>query len=200
MRLGRYHLWQLGDPERARPHHERILELTTDAVEVLWARGALYEIECLQPGQSAPDVFGTAIDGREVRLSDFRGRVVCLDFWAASCGPCWRVMPHLRAIRKEHADDVLVLIGVSKDSNLEQCTEVIDQEGLNWPHIWEPYPPLQDPLKSVEDCPDEDSIARRYNVWAIPRAYVIGRDGRIVANTLRGADLVEGVRAAVGMA
>lgn len=195
--LGKYYLWFAGEAEQARDCYERVLELTSEATEKLWATGALYEIQRLQPGQQAPDFSATTVEGQDVRLRDFGGRIVLLNFWAADCGPCRPEMPHLRSIRKEHVDSELALIGISKDSSGERCEQFVEKERLQWPQIWEPFPRLDHRLERVEDYPDQNSIARMYNVWAIPRAFLIGRNGAILKNFLRGDSMVEAVRTAV---
>jgi len=194
--LGRFYLWFTGEPVRARACYESVLDLTSDPVQELWARGALYEIDHLQPGHAAPDFSAAGLDGRRIRLRDFRGRVALLAFWSADCGPCWPEMPHLRKVRVEHDDRDLVLIGISKDNDLERCREVVQAEGLHWPQIWEPYPQF-DPRSQNADDYAVGTIARGYNVWAIPRAFLIGRDGRIVSNVVRGEQMIEDVRVAL---
>ncbi len=68
-------------------------------------------------GQQAPDISFTDLDGNTLRLSDFRGRVVFLDFWATWCGPCKMEMPHLQALHEELGDkgDLVFLAASSED-------------------------------------------------------------------------------------
>ncbi len=68
-----------------------------------------------QAGAPASDFTLRNIDGNEVSLSDFKGQVVVLSFWATWCGPCKEEMPHLEALYKEHKDQGLVVLSISSD-------------------------------------------------------------------------------------
>ena len=65
-------------------------------------------------GETPPDVELHDLDGGIVTTSDWRGRVVVLDFWATWCGPCLKGMPHLRELRRDYGDDVLI-VGVTSE-------------------------------------------------------------------------------------
>jgi len=74
----------------------------------------------LQHGQTgglpqAPDFDLLDLDGNHVRLSDYRGKVVVLDFWATWCPPCRRALPHLQQLSDQYADQGIVVIGISVD-------------------------------------------------------------------------------------
>ncbi|MYK41553.1 MAG: TlpA family protein disulfide reductase, partial [Gemmatimonadetes bacterium] len=84
----------------------------TEAVQV-----ALYKALKLQPGQPAPEFTLYDLDGQPVSLSQFKGQVVLLDFWASWCGPCIGDLPDLRRIKRKAADKPLVFLNLSLDTD-----------------------------------------------------------------------------------
>ena len=118
-------------------------------------------------------------EGKEVRLSDFRGKFVLVDFWASWCGPCMDEMPNVKAIYEKYHDRGLEIVGVSMDNNKANWERAIERAGLVWHHV--------SSLKGMNRCP----VAKLYQVVAIPKLYIIGKDGKIIAKDLRGEELRE---------
>ena len=79
-----------------------------------------------------PEVTGTRLDGVEESLSDYRGRVVLLDFWATWCRPCVDVLPDLRELVAEVPADRFALIAISVDDELETVTRFMEDEPMPW--------------------------------------------------------------------
>ena len=79
-----------------------------------------------------PDVAGTRLDGLEEHLSDYRGRIVLLDFWATWCGPCVAALPKLRELVARLPADRFALVGISVDEELETVTRFIEGEPMPW--------------------------------------------------------------------
>jgi len=113
-------------------------------------------------GRPAPDFSAGNLDGEPVRLSDFEGKVVVLDFWATWCVPCRIDLPRMDAIYREWRDAGLVVLGVNNEP-VETASAYIKQHGYSFPVVRDP----------------QNEIARRYQVSAIPTAVVIDREGRI---------------------
>lgn len=67
-------------------------------------------------GQPAPDLAGTDLDGKPVKLADFKGKVVVLDFWSTACGPCVQALPSMRELQKRNLEKPLAIIGVNRDA------------------------------------------------------------------------------------
>ena len=120
----------------------------------------------LMIGKPAPDFTLKDINGETVSLVDFRGRVVLLDFWATTCGPCISEIPNLRALYKKHNPD-LVLISVSVDASDEPIVKFLKINEMPWIHI-----------RSSREMPI------KYNVGYIPHYRVIDRNGLMRGKSL----------------
>ena len=83
-------------------------------------------------GATLPEVTGTRVDGVEESLSDYRGRVVLLDFWATWCAPCIDVLPDLRKLVAELSADRFALVAISVDEELETVTRFMEDEPMPW--------------------------------------------------------------------
>jgi cytochrome c biogenesis protein CcmG/thiol:disulfide interchange protein DsbE len=119
-------------------------------------------------GNVAPDFSLTDLDGDPVRLADFRGRPVIVNFWASWCGPCVEEFPLLRAVADEHTDDGLVVLGIVYQDRSTAARAFMERNGGTWPALMDP----------------DERVARAYNIFAPPETYFIGRDGRIVARQI----------------
>ena len=80
----------------------------------------------------------TTLDGEEVVLADYRGKVVLLDFWATWCKPCRNAVPHLRRMTKRLEDQPFVLIGISVDHDEEALRRYLEEEDITWTQVWDP--------------------------------------------------------------
>src|SRR6185503_2853496 len=92
----------------------------------------LFEMRFLQPGKVAPDIVGEDIDGRPMKMSDFRGKVIMLDFWAFCCAPCMVMNEQGRSLVKELEGKPFVIIGVDCDTDRAQAKELSAKKGPPW--------------------------------------------------------------------
>ena len=128
-------------------------------------------------GDEAPDIAMADPDGNIRRLSDLRGNVVLVDFWASWCGPCRRENPNVVRAYQEFNAEGFEVFSVSLDQNADRWKAAIAQDGLNWPnHVCD--------LKGWQN-----EAARAYGVSSIPHALLVDQDGTIAATHLRGPAL-----------
>ena len=127
-------------------------------------------------GEIAPLFDGPTPSGERIALESFRGKVTIIDFWASWCRPCRIENPNLVRLYKRMHEKGLEIVGVSLDRNKASWERAIADDGLNWNHV-----------SNLQYW--ADPIAQLYSVRAIPAAFVLDRDGRIVAKNLRGAQL-----------
>jgi peroxiredoxin len=142
----------------------------------------LKEIKMMLPkrepevGDMAPDITLADTTGKMVSLSQYRGKVILLDFWASWCGPCRRENPNVVKIYNQYKDKGFFVFGVSLDQDGKRWKEAIVKDNLTWAHIsdlkgWQSYG------------------AQLYQVKGIPQTYLIDESGKILAKNLRGVDL-----------
>ena len=89
------------------------MSAAVNAVSILSAESELFELENLSVGCVAPDIVGKDLDGREFRLSEYRGKVVMLDFWGHWCPPCRQMYPHEQHIVDKLNGLPFALVGFS---------------------------------------------------------------------------------------
>lgn len=127
-------------------------------------------------GEIAPQFEGPTPSGSLVSLESLKGKVTIIDFWASWCRPCRIENPNLVRLYKRMHDKGLEIVGVSLDKNQASWVKAIEDDGLNWNHVSN--------LKFWQD-----PIAVLYGVRSIPAAFVLNKEGVIVAKNLRGAQL-----------
>ena len=127
-------------------------------------------------GQIAPLFEGPTPEGDVISLESLRGKITIIDFWASWCRPCRIENPNLVRLYNRMNDKGLEIIGVSLDRNKASWERAIADDGLQWNHV-----------SNLQYW--SDPIAKLYGVRSIPAAFVLDREGKIVAKNLRGAQL-----------
>ena len=134
----------------------------------------------LQPGALAPDFVMLDVEGREVRLSDFSGKVVVLDFWATWCGPCLVAMPHTQDLAAKYRDQDVVVVAAGTSDTIARFKSWIPENQATYPDIRFTF----DPNERDSATFAQRASASLYRVAGIPTQFVIGRDGKIVGTIL----------------
>lgn len=121
--------------------------------------------QALNPSEVPPPFALVSQGGEIVSLSDFRGKVVYLDFWASWCGPCRHTLPWMQKMQKKYKAQGLEVFAVNVDENKADAQKIIDE---------------LKPVFTIGFDPT-GSVAEKYQLPTMPSSCLIGRDGKIVA-------------------
>lgn len=119
--------------------------------------------------RQAPDflIYGRNVD-EPVKLSELRGKVVYVDFWASWCGPCRQSFPWMNDMHERYGDNGLVVVGVNLDEERGDALRFLRQVPASFPIVFHP----------------EGNLPDAYGVQAMPSSYLVDRQGRIVHREL----------------
>tara|TARA_R110002073_G_scaffold329790_2_gene512820 strand:- start:5126 stop:6328 length:1203 start_codon:yes stop_codon:yes gene_type:complete len=143
------------------------------------ARREIYELRHLAIGVTAPDIVGADVNGKPMRLSDHRGKVVLLVFWASWCGPCIGDIPHEKELYAKFVDRPFVIVGVNADDTLKSAQLSVSENAIPWRSFWNGPDGIDGP------------ITTNWNVRAWPTVYVLDPEGTIRFKHLRREELGE---------
>lgn len=127
-------------------------------------------------GSKAQEFKGPNPEGKEISLSELKGKVTIIDFWAAWCKPCRAENPNVVSVYNQYHEKGLEIISISLDKSKEDWLAAITADQMDWHHI--------STLQYFDD-----PIARLYNINAIPATLILDENGVIVAKDLRGPAL-----------
>lgn len=123
-------------------------------------------------GEQAPDFGQNDVNGKEIRLSSYKGKYVLIDFWASWCKPCRGENPNVVRTYNEFKNKNFEILGVSLDQEKGAWVDAIKQDNLTWKHVSD--------LKGFGN-----QVAQMFGVSAIPYNFLVDPNGVIIAKNLR---------------
>ncbi len=153
-----------------------LAQFCEDSEGCLNLKNQIRNAESFVIGAEAPDFTMKNLDGEQVSLSDFKGKVVLIDFWASWCGPCRKDNPHVVELYNKYKEDGFEILGVSLDKTKDRWEQAVAKDNLTWEHVSD--------LKGWSNA-----VAKMYSVKSIPHTVLLDKEGKIIANKLRGPAL-----------
>lgn len=113
--------------------------------------------------QAAPDFTLPGLSGDNVRLQEYRGKVVLINFWASWCGPCRQEMPILDRIHKRYEPAGFTVLGVNVEDEQDKARQIADRLGVSFPLLFD----------------EGQRVSEDYDLKAMPYTVLVDRDGQI---------------------
>jgi len=166
------------DDEKAEPLF-KALSAKVQATKRAQKLAGMFEAQkAIAIGAMAPEFTQNDVNDKPVKLSDFKGKYVLLDFWASWCGPCRQENPNVVKAYNKYKDKNFTVLGVSLDrpDKKDAWVAAIKKDSLEWTQVsdlqfW------------------ENAVAKKYLIRSIPQNFLIDPNGKIISKNLRGEDL-----------
>ncbi|NMM48175.1 TlpA disulfide reductase family protein [Marinigracilibium pacificum] len=147
-----------------------------DSKVMKYLNARLSDLELVKNGNVAPEISQASPKGDTLKLTDYRGKYVLIDFWASWCGPCRKENPYMVELYNKYKGDQFEVFGVSLDNNKDAWLQAIENDKIYWEHV-----------SDLQGWGNE--AAQKYVVNSIPHTVLIGPDGTIIESGLRGESL-----------
>ena len=125
--------------------------------------------ETKEANMPAYDFSASTLEGKEVKLSDFKGKVVYVDFWATNCAPCVSELPYIKKLQEKYKDKDIVFLYVSFDNNKETLKRFIKEKDFTGLHL-------------IDTKGFSSDAAMHYHISGIPRYILVDRKGNLVSS------------------
>jgi peroxiredoxin len=144
-----------------------------------WGNELQDEVNGLVVGGKAPEFAEANPDGKLIKLSDFKGKYLLLDFWASWCVPCRAENPNVVTAYQKYKVNNFEILSVSLDVNKADWIKAIKHDGMPWTHVRDPH----------QTTHWDSRITKLYNVGPIPTNFLIDPNGIIIGKNLQGEEL-----------
>jgi peroxiredoxin len=129
--------------------------------------GCKPETPRIKSGEPAPDFVLNDLSGNTVRLSDFQGKFVVLEFWATWCPPCKMAIAELNELQSKQMEDEFVLLSISTDWEISTVESFMEDYYITYPVLF-----------------DDKEVSYIFGAYQLPTTVVIGKDGRVLKRHL----------------
>ena len=128
------------------------------------ANGIEEKVEVSSERKAAQDFTLTTLQGEQVTLSNYKGKIVILNFWTSWCGPCKEEMPYMQSFFEKHPEIAILAVNLtSMDLGMDAVKQFVQDAGLTFPILLD----------------KTDVVGQQYNILTIPTSYIIDQEGKI---------------------
>ena len=140
---------------------KRIFSSILAVVTVLFASSL--QASSVKLAEEAPDFTLKSLGGENLRLEEYRGQVVLINFWASWCGPCRQEMPILDRLHQRYEDTGFAVLGVNVEGEVAPAKKIVDKTNVTFPVLID----------------EGQSVSQLYDLEAMPSTVVVDRDGKV---------------------
>ena len=162
-----------------------VIGLVAFASQALAADEAAVDLTALPIGSTFPDFSETDVEGKPISISNYKGKIVLVDFWATWCGPCIGELPNVLKTYEKYHGKGFEIVGISLDSDKSKLTSFTKSKNMPWQQYF-------------DGQGWKNKVGQKYGVRSIPATYLIDKEGKLLAKDLRGEALEQAVAKALG--
>lgn len=178
------YLAEIGDIDGLKALKESAEKAKMDKRAIAQIQGMMASA-ALAVGKEFPDFKVKDTEGKDLSLSEYKGKVVLVDFWATWCGPCMKEMPNVIAAYTKYHAKGFEIIGISFDKSKEKLDKVTKEKKMTWRQYF-------------DGKGWGNELGKKFGIRSIPATFLVGKDGKIIAKNLRGDDLEKALAKAYG--
>lgn len=177
-------LYQIGENAQMDSQNDTAKDILRHLVEhdpqSQYGQMASGKLKLLEAIGKPPEIAGPTLDGSEIDITQFKGKVVLVDFWATWCGPCVGELPNVKAVYDKYHEQGFEVIAVSFDQTKDALVGFVEKNKLPWPQIF-----FDEDGKRFWQNP----LGQKYGINSIPATFLIDREGNLQKIGVRGPTL-----------